>query len=184
MSQKPKKTTVLPTADLMTIQNSTFGFIDYFVADARLRMPCQFFRSHKDMLARLDAGGVAPVLTAVAPQMHAEVLGAFPTVLARYKTESELVLTAENFWHRCEADGAGALKFFQVVHHMRLFGTTVSEAIDASIALAQRLRASETRAARAIYELLSSDPVRMGIGAVPHGHHSIAPQAVTFPSLS
>lgn len=168
----------------MTIQNSTFGFIDYFIDDARLRMPCQFFRSHKDMLARLDAGGVAPVLTAVAPQMHAEVLGAFPTVLARYKTESELVLTSENFWHKCEADGAGALKFFQVVHHMRLFGSTVSEAIDASISLAQRLRASETGAARAIYEIFSADLARMGIAAVPHGHYTMAPQPVTFSSLS
>lgn len=149
----------------MTIQNSTFGFIDYFIAGSRQRMPCQFFRSHKDMLARLDAGDIAPVLTAVAPQMHAEVLGDFPRVLARYKDESDRVLMAENFWHKCEVDGAGALKLFQVVHHMRLFGTTVSEAIDASIALSRRLRASETSAARAIYEIFAADLTRMGITA-------------------
>lgn len=166
----------------MTIQNSTFGFIDYFIADARERMPCQFFRSNKDVLARLDAGGIAPVLTAVAPQMRAEVLGAFPAVLARYKAETDLVLTAEHFWHKCETDGASALKFFQVAHHMRLFGTTVSEAIDASIALGRRLRASESSAARAIYEIFAADLARTGIAATTSGHLAMAPQAATISS--
>lgn len=167
----------------MTIQNCTFGFIDYFIAGSRQRVPCQFYRSSQDMLARLDAGGTAPVLTTVSPKMRAEVLGAFSTVLARYKAESDLVLTAENFWHKCETDGAGSLKFFQVVHHMRLFGTTVSEAIDASTALAHRLRASETNAARAIYEIFSADLARLGIAAVPHGH-STALRAATISSLT
>lgn len=168
----------------MTIQNSTFGFIDYFIADSRQRVPCQFFRAGKEMLARLDAGGATPVLTAVSSQMRAEVLGSFPTVLARYKAESSLVLTAENFWHECEVDGAGALKFFQVVHHMRLFGATVSQAIDASIALARKLRASESSAARAIYEIFSADLARMGVEAVPRAHSAMAPRAASFSSLS
>lgn len=166
----------------MTIQNSTFGFIYYFIADTRHRVPCQFFLAGKEMLARLDAGGAKPVLTAVSPQMQPEVLGSFPTVLARYKTESNQVLTAENFWHECEVEGAGALKLFQVVHHMRLFGATVSQAIDASIALTRKLRASETSAARAIYDIFSADLVRLGI-AVPAAHHAIAPQASSFLSL-
>ena len=168
----------------MTIQNSTFGFIDYFIADRRQRVPCQFFHAGKELLARLDAGGTAPVLTAVSPLMQAEVLGSFPTVLARYKAESGLVLTAENFWHEGEADGAGALKFFQVVHHMRLFGATVSQAIDATIAHARKLRASETSAARAIYDIFSSDLARLGIDALPGTHASIAPQAAAYSSLS
>jgi hypothetical protein len=149
----------------MTIQNSTFGFIDYFIADSRQRVPCQFFRSGKEMLARLDGGGAAPVLTSVSLQMHAEVLGSFPTVLTRYKAESSQVLAAQNFWHECEAGGAGALKLFQVVHHMRLFGATVSQAIDASIALAQKLRASEASAARAIYDVFCRGPALPQIDA-------------------
>jgi len=167
----------------MTIQNSTFGFIDYFIADSRQRVPCQFFLAGKEMVARLDAGGATPVLTAVSSQMRAEVLGSFPTVLERYKAESNEVLTAENFWHECEADGAGALKLFQVVHHMRLFGATVSQAIDASIALARKLRASETSAARAIYDIFSADLARLGIDAMPAAHPAIAPRASSFLSL-
>jgi hypothetical protein len=168
----------------MTIQNSTFGFIDYFIADSRQRVPCQFFRAGKEMLARLDAGDAAPVLTAVSPQMRAEVLGSFPTVLARYKAESGLVLTAENFWRECEAGGAGALKFFQVVHHMRLFGASVSQAIDATIEHARKLRASETSAARAIYDIFSADLARLGNDALPSTHALIAPRAAAYSSLS
>lgn len=168
----------------MTIQNSTFGFIDYFIADSRQRVPCQFFRAGIEMLARLDAGGATPVLTAVSPQMQAEVLGSFPTVLARYKAESSQVLTAENFWHECEVDGAAALKFFQVVHHMRLFGATVSQAIDASIALAGKLRASESSAARAIYEIFSADLARIGGDEVPRAHSAMAPRTASSSSLS
>ena len=168
----------------MTIHNSTFGFIDYFIADSRQRVPCQFFCAGKEMLARLDAGGAAPVLTAVSPRMQPEVLGSFPTVLARYKAESDLVLTAENFWHECEAGGAGALKFFQVVHHMRLFGTTVSQAIDASTTHSRALRASESSAARAIYEVFFADLARLGINAPPGTHASISPRAAACSSLS
>lgn len=168
----------------MTIHNSTFGFIDYFIVDYRQRVPCQFFLAGKEMLARLDAGGAAPVLTAVSPQMQAEVLGSFPTVLARYEVESGLVLTAENFWHECEADGGGALKFFQVVHYMRLFGATVSQAIDASIAHARRLRASETSAARAIYDIFAADLARLGIDGVAGSHAPIAPRAAAHSSHS
>ena len=167
----------------MTIQTSTFGFIDYFIADSKQRVPCQFFRSGTEMLARLDAGGATPVLTAVSPQMQAEVLGSFPTVLARYKAESSQVLAAENFWQECEVDGAGALKFFQVVHHMRLFGATVSQAIDASITLTRKLRASETSAARAIYEIFSADLARLGIEGAPSPHPAIAPRAASPSSL-
>lgn len=167
----------------MTIQNSTFGFINYFVDDSRQRIACQFFRAGKGMLARLDSGGASPVLTTVAAPMQAEVLGAFSAVLERYKAESGVVLTAENFWHECEAGGGSALKFFQVVHHMRLFGATVSQAIDASIDLGQKLRASESAAARAIYEVFSSDLPRIGITAAPRAHAAAA-RAATLSSLS
>jgi len=161
----------------MTIQNSTFGFIYYFIDATRQRVPCQFFPAGREMLARLDAGGAKPVLTAVSPQMQPEVLGSLPTVLARYKAESSQVLIAENFWRACEVDGAGSLKLFQVVHHMRLFGATVSQAIDASIALSRNLRASETSAARAIYDIFSADLARLGIDSVPGTHPAIAPRA-------
>jgi len=167
----------------MTIQNSTFGFIYYFIADKRQRVPCQFFLAGGELLARLDAGGAKPVLTAVSRQMHPEVLGSFSAILDHYKTESGQVLAAENFWRECEDDGAGALKLFQVVHHMRLFGASVSQGIDASIALRRTLRASETCAARAIYEIFSADLLRMGIDIVPGAHPAIAPRAASLASL-
>lgn len=161
----------------MTINNSTFGFIFYFIADKRQRVPCQFFLVSGELLARLDAGGAKPVLTAVSRQMHPKVLGSFSAILDHYKTESGQVLAAENFWRECEDDGAGALKLFQVVHHMRLFGASVSQGIDASIALRRTLRASETCAARAIYEIFSADLLRMGIDIVPGAHPAVAPRA-------
>lgn len=151
----------------MTIQNSTFGFIDYFIAGTRQRIACQFFRLGNDMVARLDPSGTNPMLTAIAPPMRAEVLGAFPSVLERYTPESGLVLSAENFWDQCETEGGDALKFFQVVHHMRLCGATVSEGIDAAINLGQRLRASESNAVRAIHELFASDIGQPGLEGVP-----------------
>jgi len=167
----------------MTIQNSTFGFIDYFVDDSRQRIACQLFPAGKGLLARLDAGGASPVLTTVAAPMQAEVLGAFSAVLERYKTESAVVLAAESFWIECEAGGGSALRFFQVVHHMRLFGATVSQALDASIELGQKLRASECAAARAIYEIFVADLPRIRTTAAPRARAPAA-RAATLPSLS
>ena len=159
----------------MTNQNSTFGFIDYFVEGTRQRIACQFFRMGKDMMARLDPSGSHPILTAVAAPMRAEVLGDFPAVLERYKTESSVVLAAENFWHECQTDGGCALRFFQVVHHMRLNGSTVSQGLDATIGFSQRLRTSESNAARKVYEMFCAELGRFGI-------QGLAPdQALTVP---
>lgn len=125
------------------------------------------------MLARLDSGGTSPVLTTVAAPMQAEVLGAFSAVLERYKTESGVVLTAADFWHECEAGGGSALKFFRVVHHMRLFGATLSQAVDASNELGRRIRASESAAATAIHAVFSDDPSRIGNITAPHSYAAI-----------
>jgi len=168
----------------MTFQNSTFGFIDYFFDNARQRIPCQFLRVGQEMMARLDPSGARPILTAISTPMRAEVLGSFGSVLERYKPESNLVLGAENFWDACQTDGGGALKFFQVVHHMRLCGATVSQGIDAAINFGRRLRASETTAAREIYEIFSADLQRLGVEGVPREPGPAAARFATLSSLS
>lgn len=151
----------------MTIENSTFGFIDYFIDGARQRVACQFFRLGDEMMARLDPTGARPILTAISMPMRAEVLGAFPAVLDRYKAECGQVLGAENFWLECQTNGGSALKFFQVVHHMRLYGATVSEGLDATNSFSRRLRDSETAAAREIYDIFAADLERLGLEGMP-----------------
>lgn len=168
----------------MTIENSTFGFIDYFIDGARQRIACQFFRLGDEMMARLDPTGARPILTAIAAPMRAEVLGAFPAVLDRYKAECERVLGAETFWQECQTNGGSALKFFQVVHHMRLYGSTVSEGLDASNSFNRRLRASETAAARAIYDIFAADLERLGLEGMPPEPHPAAAASRFAPSHS
>lgn len=168
----------------MTIQNSTFGFIDYVVDGSRQRVACQFFSIGKDMMARLDPSGVRPILTAISTSMRAEVLGAFPEVLERYKAECARVVSAENFWHECQAGGGGALKLFQVVHHMRLSGATVSEGIDASVNFSKRLRASENKAARSIYEIFCAEIGRFGIEGLAPTQAATTSHCNPLPSLS
>lgn len=168
----------------MTFQNSTFGFIDYFLEGGRQRIPCQFLSMGNEMMARLDPGGSQPILTAISTSMRAEVLGSFPAVLERYKPESDMVLGAENFWHECETDGGGALKFFQVVHHMRLFGTTVSQGLDAAIHFSRRLRASETEASREIYEIFAADIERLAAEGILREPGATADRIATPRSFS
>jgi len=168
----------------MTLQNSTFGFIDYFIAGGCERIPCQFLSFGKEMLARLDPGRVRPIVTAISTPMRPEVLGSFSSVLERYKAESSLVLGAENFWHACQADGGGALKLFQVVHHMRLCGATVSQGLDVAIDFSRRLRASETVAAREIYEIFAADLERLEASGNPQEQGTPPARVASFSSLS
>jgi hypothetical protein len=147
----------------MSIQNSTFGFIDYFIEGTKQRVACQFFRVGKGMMARLDVGGGDPIITAVAAPMRAEVLGDFAAVLERYRVESGQVLAIANFWHQSGTGGGCALKLFRVAHHMRLNGSSVSQGLDATDRFSQQLRISEKVAAEEIRERLYTDLVRPDI---------------------
>ncbi|MEX5747582.1 hypothetical protein ACWV27_26015 (plasmid) [Massilia varians] len=139
----------------MTIQNSSFGFIDYLIDGVRQRVACQFFRVGSNMLARLVPDQAQPITTAVSTSMRAEILGAFSEVLERYKEECRQVLASTRFWTECAAFGGAALALFQIAHHMRLFGAAAPEGIEAWARFCQRLRTSERSAANGIRELLS-----------------------------
>jgi hypothetical protein len=150
----------------MTIQNSSFGFIDYFIDGVRQRVACQFFRVGRSMHARLVPDQAQPIMTAVSTSMRAEILGAFPEVLDRYRHECSQVLAMTRFWTECAAHGGAALALFQIAHHMRLVGATASDGIAVWDRFCERLRTSEKLAANRIRELLSQNAAGVQTGAV------------------
>lgn len=142
----------------MTILNSTFGFIDYYIGNKRTRIACQFFQSGKSMRARLNGCGTSPVITAVSVWMRPEILGSFQTVLSRYQTEIPMVVAADEFWRECLAEGCGALMLFQVAHNMRLYGTSVIEGINAASKLTCDLWESESASVSSMSQFFIASP--------------------------
>lgn len=150
----------------MTIQNSSFGFIDYFIDGVRQRVACQFFRVGSSMHARLVPDQARPITTAVSTAMRAEILGSFPEVLERYRQECSQVLAMTRFWTECADRGGAALALFQIAHHMRRVGISAAEGVEAWDRFCQRLRASEELAACRMRELLLPSSEGTQAGAV------------------
>lgn len=138
----------------MTARHMTFGFVDYFIMGSKRRLPVEFVQQGTERFARLDSAHSSPVLVHVDKCMRPEVVGDFPAVLDKYKSESEGVICDKRFWTECMGNGASILRLFRILHHMRFYGISLEEALIATRQLEEMLLESEEESTRLIRDIV------------------------------